>query len=74
MTEKKGLEEIANQMGEHIMAVKGTLELMDASVSDEELHDLLVRAVERMDGIRKLSDEMLAVLRNCFDKLEAFKK
>jgi hypothetical protein len=68
------LDEISNQLGENILAVKGTLELIDTSITEEELHKLLLRAIERMDMIQRLSDDMFRVLKNCFDKIEAMKK
>lgn len=70
MTESnKKLDEIADRLNENILAVKGTLELIDTSVTEDELHQLLLKAVNRMDIIQGISDEMLAVLRNCFDKM-----
>ncbi len=69
MTESnKKLDEVADQLNENILAVKGTLELIDTSVEDE-LHPLLIKAVARMDIIQKISDEMLAALKSCFDKM-----
>ncbi len=62
------LDEVADQLNENILAVKGTLELIDTSVEDE-LHPLLIKAVARMDIIQKISDEMLAALKSCFDKM-----
>jgi len=64
----KKLDEIAEQLNENILAVKGTLELIDTSVEDE-LHPLLIKAVARMDIIQRISDEMLAALKSCFDKM-----
>jgi len=54
--------------------VKGTLELMDTSVTEDDLHELLLKAIERMDMIQGLSHEMLIALRNCFDKIDEIKK
>ena len=52
MTESnKKLDEVADQLNENILAVKGTLELIDTSVEDE-LHPLLIKAVARMDIIQ----------------------
>ncbi len=65
----KKLDEIANQLNESILAVKGTLELIDASVAEDDLRQLLLKAIDRMDIIRGISDEMLAVLRNCLSKM-----
>lgn len=64
----KKLDEVADQLNENILAVKGTLELIDTSVEDE-LHPLLIKAVARMDIIQKISDEILAALKSCFDKM-----
>lgn len=75
MAEKNSkLDAISNQLNENILAVKGTLELVDASVSDDELHDLLLKAVERMDIIQRLSEDMLVVLKNCLDRIGELKK
>ena len=75
MTEKNNtLNAISNQLNEHILAVKGTLELMDASVTEDELHELLVKAIERMDVIQRLSNDMFVILKNCFDKIDEIKK
>jgi hypothetical protein len=75
MTERnKTLDAISNQINEHILTVKGTLELMDASVTEDELHELLLKAIERMDIIQRLSNDMLVALRNCLDKIGEFKK
>jgi hypothetical protein len=68
------LDELSNQLDENILAVKGTLELMDTSVTEEDLHELLLKAIERMDMIQRLSHEMLIALRNCFDKIDEIKK
>ncbi len=62
-------DEIAHQLEENILAVKGTLELIDVSVADDELSGLVLKAVERMDAIQRLSADILAVLKNCMDKL-----
>lgn len=68
------LDELSAQLDENILAVKGTLELMDASVTEDDLHELLLKAIERMDMIQGLSREMLIALKNCFDKIEETKK
>jgi two-component sensor histidine kinase len=65
----KSLDEISHQLDENILAVKGTLELIDASVEDDELRELLLKSVERMDSIQRLSADILAALRNCLDKM-----
>ena len=70
MTDRnKKLDEIADQLDENILAVKGTLELIDTSVTEDDLRQLLFKAINRMDIIQNLSNEMLAALRNCLDKM-----
>jgi len=68
------LDEISVQLKENILAVKGTLELLDTSVTEDDLHDLLIKALERMDTIQGLSNDMLIALKNCFDKISEIKK
>jgi len=60
-------------MSEHIIAVKGTLELLDASVSEDDLHSLILKAVERMENMQRLSDELLAVLKQVLEKMSEAK-
>ena len=67
------LKEISDKMNEHIIAVKGTLELLDASVSEDDLHSLILKAVERMENMQRLSDELLAVLKQVFEKMSEAK-
>ncbi len=70
MTERNNkLDEISEQLNENIIAVKGTLELMDTSVTEDDLHDLLLKSMQRMDVIQKLSNDMLAALQSCLDKM-----
>jgi hypothetical protein len=70
MTERDTrLDEISHQLDENILAVKGTLELMDTSVTEDDLHDLLLKAMQRMDSIQRLSNDMLAALQNCLNKM-----
>ena len=69
----KKLDKIANQLDENILAVKGTLELIDTSVTEDELHQLLLKAIDRMDIIQELSNEMLVALKKCFDKIVEIK-
>ena len=72
MVEKSNrLDEIAHQINENVLAVKGTLELVDTSVTEEELHDLLLKAVERMDIIQGLTADVLGVLKNCLERISA---
>jgi hypothetical protein len=67
------IKEISDELNEHIIAVKGTLELVETSVSDSELQNLLVKAVERVDTIQSLSSEMFAILKQILDKLDEMK-
>jgi len=70
MTERDTrLDEISHQLDENILAVKGTLELMDTSVTEDDLHDLLLKAMQRMDSIQRLSNDMLDALQNCLNKM-----
>jgi hypothetical protein len=59
------LAEISDKINEHIMTVKGTLEIVDASVSEEDLHN--------MDNMQKLSDELFEALRQVIAKVEGAK-
>jgi hypothetical protein len=65
----KRLEEISDKMSEHILTVKGTLELLDASVSEDDLRSLIIKAIERMEKIQGLSDELFAVLEKLLEKM-----
>lgn len=62
------LKEISDKMSEHIITVKGTLELLDASVSEDDLHSLIIKAIERMENMQRLSDELFAVLKQIIEK------
>jgi signal transduction histidine kinase len=74
MTERNNkLDEISHEFNENILAVKGTLELLDTSVTEDDLHDLLLKAMQRMDSIQKLSNEMLDALQNCLSKMDSSK-
>jgi hypothetical protein len=68
------LDELSNQFNENILAVKGTLELIDTSIEEDDLHELLLKAIERMDMIQALSADTLLFLKNCFDKMDELKK
>lgn len=68
------LHRISDQLNENILAVKGTLELVDTSVTEDEMHELLLKAIERMDAIQRQSSDMIVVLKNCFDKIDSIKK
>jgi hypothetical protein len=75
MTDRnRALDEMAEQLSEHLLAVKGTLELVDTSVDEEELHQLMLKAIGRLDAVQRLSDEMIAALRNCVARLEGHGK
>jgi hypothetical protein len=75
MTERENkLDEISHQLSENILAVKGTLELMDTFVTEDDMHDLLLKAMQRMDSIQSLSSDMLNALQNCLDKMESGNK
>jgi hypothetical protein len=63
------LKEISDTMNEHIITVKGTLELLDASVTEDDLHSLILKAVGRMENMQRLSDELFAVLKQVFEKM-----
>jgi hypothetical protein len=70
MTERNNkIDEISRQLNENILAVKGTLELMDTSVTEDDLHELLLKAMQRMDSIHRLSSDMLDALQNCLNKM-----
>jgi uncharacterized protein YehS (DUF1456 family) len=68
------LNELAHQLNENIVAVRGTLELMNISVTEDDLHELLRKAAERMDTIQRLSNDMLAALGNCLKRMDELKK
>jgi hypothetical protein len=67
------LMEIADELNKHIIAVRGALELAEESAPNVELQDLLLKAVERMDNIQRLSNEMLGALKHLFDKMDEMK-
>lgn len=67
------IKEISDELNEHVIAVKGTLELVETSVTDSELQSLLVKAVERVDAIQMLSTEMFAMLKQILDKIDEMK-
>jgi hypothetical protein len=67
------LKEISDKMSEHIITVKGTLELLDASVSEDDLRSLILKAIERMENMHQLSDELFAVLKQVFEKISEAK-
>ena len=74
MTERNNkLNEISHEFNENILAVKGTLELLDTSVTEDDLHDLLLKAMQRMDSLQKLSNDMLDALQNCLNKMDSSK-
>jgi hypothetical protein len=67
------LKEISDTMSEHIIAVKGTLELLDASVTEDDLRSLVLKAIERMENMQQLSDELFVVLKQVIEKMRAAK-
>ena len=67
------LKEISEKMSEHIITVKGTLELLDASVSEDDLHSLILKAIGRMENMQQMSDELFAVLKQVFEKMSKAK-
>jgi len=67
------LKEISDKMEEHITTVKGTLELLDASVSEDDLHSLILKSIERMEKMQRLSDELFAVFTQVLEKLNEAK-
>ncbi len=67
------IKEISDELNEHVIAVKGTLELVETSVTDSELQSLLIKAVERVDAIQMLSTEMFAMLKQILDKIDEMK-
>jgi hypothetical protein len=66
------LKEISDKINEHIIAVKGTLEVVDTS--EDDLHSLLLKAIERMDGIQQLSSEMVAIIKQLFERIDKMKE
>ena len=70
MTTNDGkLLKISEDMNEHILAVKGTLELLDASVSEEDMRDLITKAIDRIDKVQGLSNDMFAALKHCLERM-----
>jgi len=67
------LKDMSRELNEHMIAVKGTLELIEASVSEAELQGLLTKAIERMEAIQKLSQELVFALGNCFERINEMK-
>lgn len=67
------LKELSDKISEHIITVKGTLELLDASVSEDDLRNLILKAIERMENMQLLSDELFAVLQKVLEKMSEAK-
>ncbi len=63
------LKEISDKINEHIITVKGTLELLDASVSEDDLRNLILKAIQRMENMQSLSDELFVVLKQLVEKI-----
>jgi len=68
--ENEKLKKISDELNEHIIAVRGTLELVEASTEEDELQGLLSKAIERIDILQKLSGEILAALTHCLEKIK----
>ena len=67
------INEISNEINEHIMAVRGTLELASASLSNTELQDLLLKAIDRVDKIQNLNSEIFSLLKQVLEKMAEIK-
>ena len=67
------LKVISDTMSEHIITVKGTLELLDASVTEDDLRSLVLKAIERMENLQQLSDELFLVLKQALEKMRETK-
>jgi hypothetical protein len=63
------LAALSESISEHILAVKGTLELVDASVEEDDLHGLILKAVDRMDALQLLSKEMVSLVAKMLEKI-----
>jgi len=63
------LKEMSDKMSEHIITVKGTLELLDASVLEDDLRNLILKAIERMENMQALSDELFEMLQKVLEKI-----
>ena len=72
-TGNEKLMEISNELNEHIIAVKGVLELAEESAS-EELQGLISKAIKRMDAIERLSNEVVIGLKLFIDKMADIEK
>jgi hypothetical protein len=68
------LKGFSDRIGEHIIAVRGTLELIEASVDEEDLHSLTSKAIHRMEELQKLSDELCAAFGQVLIQLQDAKK
>jgi hypothetical protein len=68
------LTALSESISEHILAVKGTLELVDASVEEDDLHGLILKAVDRMDTLQLLSKEMVSLVAKMIEKISETKK
>ncbi len=66
--------ELTDELDKHIIAVKGALELAEASVSESEVQSLILKAIERMDEIQRLSHEMIITLKHLFEKINEKRK
>jgi hypothetical protein len=74
MTEiNEKLRALSESISEHILAVKGTLELVDASVEEDDLHGLVLKAMDRMDTLQTLSKEMVSLVAKMLEKISETK-
>jgi len=64
---------ISNELNEHIIAVRGALELAEESAS-EELQGLISKAIKRMDAIERLSNEVVIALKHFIDRIDDIEK
>lgn len=64
------LKKISDELNENIIAIKGTLELIEASTLEEELKNLIIKAIDRIEIMQKLSNDMVMALKGCFDKID----
>jgi len=72
-TSDEKLMAISNELNEHIIAVKGVLELTEESAS-EELQGLISKAIKRMDAIERLSNEVVIALKHLIDRIGEIEK
>lgn len=64
------LKRISDELNENIIAIRSTLELIEAFISEEDLKSLILKAIERMEAVQKLSNDTVIALKGCFDKID----